>query len=201
MCWFNSLIFVNLHKYKISLLLLGTGDILIAKPFLQDGFFKRSVIYLCEHNEDESLGFILNRNQELVLKDIFPHLKNATFPLFEGGPVSSNQLFYIHTIGKQLKDAIHIKDDVYWGGNFFELSDLIENNKIGIHQIRFFIGYSGWGDKQLEEELTADSWYTASASYKNLLQTPPADLWAQELTKINPSNKVFSDFSFDPSMN
>jgi len=181
--------------------LLSAGDILIAKPFLQDGFFKRSVIYMCEHNDEGSLGFILNRHQGLLLKDIFPHLKNGNFPIFEGGPVSSNQLFYVHSLGKQLTDAIHIKDEIYWGGNFFELSELIENEKVTLNQIQFFVGYSGWDKAQLYNELKSDSWVITHTPYNKLKQIPTQELWGAELTKINPSFKVFSDYNYDPSMN
>ena len=58
--------------------MIKAGDILIAKPFLQDGHFKRSVIYLCEHNNEGSLGFITNKSHGMILRDIFPHLKTVT---------------------------------------------------------------------------------------------------------------------------
>ena len=86
--------------------MVKAGDILIAKPFLQDGHIKRSVIYMGEHSEEGSLGFILNKPHGLLLRDIFPHLKNGNFPLFDGGPVSPNQLFYTHTVGANLTDSV-----------------------------------------------------------------------------------------------
>ncbi len=106
-------------------------------------YFYRSVIYLCEHNKEGSLGFVINKPTGLLLNDIFPHLKNAHFPIFEGGPVSTNQLFYTHTLGSQLVDSIRVTEDVYWGGNFMALSSMIEKHQIQAHQIRFYIGYSG----------------------------------------------------------
>jgi putative transcriptional regulator len=181
--------------------LIKAGDILIAKPFLQDGHFKRSVIYLCEHNKEGSLGFIINKSHGLLLRDIFPHLKNANFPLYEGGPVSPNQLFYTHTLGSKLSDSHHIIDDVYWGGNFFELSQLIEQGEVSSEQIRFYIGYSGWDEDQLDEELKNDMWFSGNTNYNELIQTSFSELWGEELIKINPGYKAFSDFSFDPSLN
>lgn len=181
--------------------MIKAGDILIAKPFLQDGYFKRAVVYMCEHNDKGSLGFIVNKQQGLLLSDIFPHLKNGNFPLFEGGPVSPNQLFYTHTYGPKLTDCIEIAKGVYWGGNFFELSDLIENGKITPDQIRFYVGYSGWNPGQLEEEVEGESWFSGKANYVDLMKVLPEELWGVELTKINPGFKAFSDFSFDPSLN
>jgi putative transcriptional regulator len=181
--------------------LIKAGDILIAKPFLQDGHFKRSVIYMCEHNSEGSLGFMINKSHGMLLRDIFPHLKNGHFPLFEGGPVSPNQLFYTHTLGLKLSDSQHIIDDVYWGGNFFELSKLIEQGEVNSNQIRFYIGYSGWSESQLDQEIESDMWFTKTANYKDLVAPASQELWGGELIKINPGYKAFTDFSFDPSLN
>lgn len=136
-----------------------------------------------------------------MLRDIFPHLKNGNFPLFEGGPVSPNQLFYTHTLADKLNDSQHVIDDVFWGGNFMELCQLIEHNEVSSEQIRFYIGYSGWGDGQLDGELERDMWFTKKSNYTDLTQINPDDLWGNELIKINPGYKVFSDYSFDPSLN
>lgn len=181
--------------------MVKAGDILIAKPFLQDGHFKRSVIYMGEHNEQGSLGFILNKPHGLLLRDIFPHLKNGNFPLFDGGPVSPNQLFYTHTIGSRLPDSIEISDGVYWGGNFFELSHMIEHGSVTPGEVRFYIGYSGWGEGQLGQELGLGSWLTHTTAYPELVNTSPVDLWGSELMKINPAYRAFADYAFDPSLN
>jgi len=181
--------------------LINTGDILIAKPFLQDGHFKRSVLYLCEHNSEGSLGFVINKSHGLLLRDIFPHLKNGNFPLFDGGPVSPNQLFYTHTLGSKLSDSQHVTDNVYWGGNFFQLSEMIEKGEVTSNEIRFYIGYSGWGAEQLTAEIDNDMWFIKPADYHKLMQINPDDLWGEELVKINPGYKAFTDFSFDPSLN
>jgi putative transcriptional regulator len=181
--------------------LVKPGDILIAKPFFLDGYFKRSVIYLSEHNSEGSMGFVINKPQGLLLKDIFPHLKYGNFPLFEGGPVSPNQLFYTHTLGQKLSDSLEISKGVYWGGNFFELSYFIEHGKISANQIRFYIGYSGWDKDQLSQEMKNESWLTHKGDYDALMKTHPKDMWGTELSKINPGYKAFSDFSFDPSLN
>ncbi len=177
------------------------GEILIAKPFLQDDYFKRTIIYTVEHNSTGSLGFVLNKPHGLWLKDIFPHLKNGNFPLFEGGPVSPNQLFYTHTIGLKLSDSIKIAEGVFWGGNFFELSQMIENNELNPNEIRFYIGYSGWSAGQIDVEMEKEMWFIRPANYKELLKSNSEQMWATELNKINPGFKAFSDFSFDPSLN
>ena len=181
--------------------MVKAGDILIAKPFLQDGRFKRSVIFMGEHSEEGSLGFILNKPHGLLLRDIFPHLKNGNFPLFDGGPVSPNQLFYTHTLGEQLNDSLEIGKGVYWGGNFFDLSQMIEQGQVSPEEVRFYIGYSGWGKGQLSAELESGSWLTNITAYRDLIHTSPTELWGAELVKLNPGYRAFADYSFDPSLN
>lgn len=181
--------------------MIKPGEILIAKPFLQDDYFKRSVIFTVEHNSTGSLGFVFNKPHGLLLKDIFPHLKNGNFPLFEGGPVSENQLFYTHTIGQKLTDSIEISNGVFWGGNFFELSKMIENNELKSNEIKFYIGYSGWSAGQIDVEMEKEMWLIQQANYNELISMPPNKMWGNELDKINSGFKAFSDYPFDPSLN
>lgn len=181
--------------------MIKVGDILLAKPYSQDVYFKRSVIYLCEHNKHGSLGFMINKSNGLLLKDIFPHLKNAHFPLFEGGPVSPNQLFYTHTLGEKLKGSHHIIDNVYWGGNFMQLTEMIENKEVFLNQIRFYIGYTGWSIHQLNDEIDSERWLINNANYDNLAKTNPFELWGNEILKLDPRFKVFTDYAFEPSLN
>lgn len=181
--------------------MIEQGNILIAKPYLQCTYFKRTVIYLCEHNAQGSLGFVMNKPHGILLKDVFPHLKNGHFPLFEGGPVATQELFYIHKLGLKLTDSIKVTKGVYMGGNFEELCRLIEQKKINNTQIRFFVGCSSWDKNQLEKEVTRDDWFAKPVDYDKLTEAIPDEMWGDELVKINPSYKAFSDFSFDPSLN
>lgn len=177
------------------------GNILIAQPFLQDGYFKRSVIYLCEQNGDGVIGFVLNRPQGMLLRDVIPHIKNGNFPVFEGGPVSVNQLYYIHTIGEKLNDSVHITGGVYWGGNFFELAHMIEHGQVSPQEVRFFVGCSSWGLEQLTDELADNAWFMKQTDYSDLVAVKPSELWGSELAKLNPGYRAFSDFAHDPSLN
>lgn len=181
--------------------MIKQGNILIAKPYLQCSYFKRSIIYLCEHSSHGSLGFVLNKPQGIYLKDIFPHLKQGHFPLFEGGPVAQQELFFIHTLGLKLSDSVEITKGIYMGGDFTELCRLIEQKKISNKQVRFFVGCSSWNPNQLEQEVTREDWFVQTANYDTLVETLPDEMWGDELIKINPSFKAFTDFSFDPSLN
>lgn len=174
---------------------------LIAHPMLSDGYFKRSVVYVTEDGEEGSLGFVLNFKTELLLRDIFPHIKNGNFPIYEGGPVSKDQLYYIHCLGHDLSESIKIEDNLYWGGNFFELTHMIDHGKVKSHEIRFFVGYSGWTPGQLRDEITQKAWFATEPETHQVLSGKADTMWGEELAKIKESYKVFSNIGFDPDLN
>lgn len=177
------------------------GNILIAHPLMQDGFFNRSVIYMTNHNAEESLGFVLNYKTQYKLRDVKPEIKNGNFPIYEGGPVAKNQLFYIHRLGNNLTDAIKIKDDIYFGGDFNELLHLIEHGKVKSYDVRFFVGYSGWGEGQLENEIKNNHWLINKNVSSEFFGNEPEDLWGLQLTEVKNSYSIFADFGNNPSMN
>lgn len=177
------------------------GDFLIAHPMLQDGYFKRAVIYLTEDNDDGSLGFVLNFKTEYLLRDLFPQIKNGNFPIFEGGPVSKDQLYYVHNLGKNLSESIQIKNDLWWGGDFFELAHMIDYGKVKSHNVKFFMGYSGWTAGQLKDELIQKAWFSNEGEAALVLQGDHKTMWGDELEKIKESYKVFSNIGFDPNLN
>jgi putative transcriptional regulator len=177
------------------------GSILVAHPLLHDGFFNRSVVYMTNHNSVESLGFVLNFKTEFKLSDVKPEIKNGHFPIYEGGPVGKDQLFYIHKLGNNLTDSVKIKDDIYFGGNFNELMKLIEQGKVKSYDIRFFAGYSGWADGQLENEIKHDHWLINKKVDSSFFGNEPEDLWGLQLTEIKNTYSIFADFGDTPSVN
>ncbi|MEI6020252.1 MAG: YqgE/AlgH family protein [Bacteroidota bacterium] len=177
------------------------GKLLIAHPLLSDAFFNRSVIYLTNHNQEGSVGFCINVKTQFCLRDVRPQIKNGNLPIFEGGPVAKNQLFFMHTLGKQISDSVHISKNIYVGGNFDELMHGIEHNSILPHQLRLFAGYSCWGEHQLEDEIANQHWLLNSLKNNGLFLQNPDDLWSHQLAEIKSSYKVFADFANTPSLN
>ena len=177
------------------------GQLLIAHPLLNDGFFNRAVIYMTNHNNEGSFGFSLNFKTEYKLRDLRPQVKNGNFPIFEGGPVAKDQLFFLHTLGKDISESFHVKDNIYFGGDFNDMLHLIEHGKVKQDQVRFFVGYSGWGAEQLEKEIKSNNWLINEHGSDDLLVINYADLWKQKLEEINRNYGIFAEIGFDPSMN
>lgn len=128
------------------------GDLLLSEPFLLDDHFTRSVIYLCEHNEDGSFGFILNNTLDLHLHEFADGFPDVNVTVGFGGPVDQNQLFFLHSI-PNLDNCIAIAPGIFMGGNYTTVLEMLQEEKITLQNIRFFIGYTGWAPEQLQQEL------------------------------------------------
>ena len=88
----------NIFKITHNDVLPAQGSILISEPFLQDAYFQRSVVLLVEHTQEGSMGFVLNKKTELSVNTFFADLQGfPEMPIYLGGPVSANRLFFIHS--------------------------------------------------------------------------------------------------------
>lgn len=177
------------------------GQLLIAHPLLNDGFFNRSVIYLTNHSDEGAIGFSLNFKTQFMLRDVRPQVKNGNFPIYEGGPVAKNQLFFLHTLGHDLPDSFEVSKNIYVGGDFNELLHMIEHGKVKSYQVKFFAGYSGWGENQLETEIQNRHWLLNTPRDTGFFGNEAEDLWGLQLSEVKDSYSIFANFGFDPSMN
>ena len=177
------------------------GRILIAEPFMEDPYFKRSVVLLTEYNVDGAFGFMLNKPLDITVNDIMINFPKFNAPVFMGGPVQPDNLFYIHSQGEIIEGSQHIIDNLYWAGNFEQLKQLITDQKIFPNEIKFFIGYSGWDYTQLKNEIEDDSWIIATSDSKSLIESNQNGLWQSTLKKMGSEYAVLSNFPEDPSLN
>ena len=92
------------------------GDLLISEPFLADPNFERTVIFLCEHNEEGSFGFILNKRSLLRLDEVLEDLPEAEVDLYVGGPVQQNSLHFLHQASSVIDGGVEIVPGISWGG-------------------------------------------------------------------------------------
>ena len=111
---------------------------LISEPTLADSYFKRSVIVLTEHGENGSVGFILNKKTEMKLSQAIEEFSEFDFPIYFGGPVKRDNLFFIHTLGSLVPESHEIYEGLFWGGNFEELKKLILSGKVKKEQVKSF---------------------------------------------------------------
>lgn len=176
------------------------GKFLISEPFLGDPNFERSVVLLCEHNEQGSFGLVLNQKSNLSLGDVMEGIY-GDFQLYVGGPVEQNTLHYIHRLGDQIPESIPLGNGIYWSGDFEEIKTLMNIGKIPENDIRFFLGYSGWGERQLTDEMKRNSWIVSNADAEFIFDTPNEQFWRAVLKRMGGEYKVLSNYPTDPRLN
>lgn len=192
--------FQDLFKIKRNRKKVEIGNILIAEPFLEGKYFSRSVIFMVEHDEKGSIGFVLNKPMTYTTSDLVTELAGIHFPVYIGGPVEQDQLYYLHK-HPELEDALHIANGIYWGGDFSELTRMLKEGKILPEEIRFFAGYSGWEAKQLERELEENTWMVGDITNEQFFDLPNENIWELSMSELGGRYRIWANFPKDPIMN
>ena len=160
---------------------LKAGKLLLASANLLESNFKRTVMIMCEHNENGSMGFILNRPMEFKVCEAIAGFEEIEEVLHMGGPVQVDSVHFLHSRGDLIDGSVQILPGVFWGGDKTELSFLLNTGVIRPSEIRFFLGYAGWTAGQLQEEFEEGSWYTAEASPGIIFSDAYERMWSRSV--------------------
>ena len=179
----------------------AAGILLISDPFLKDPNFMRTVVFLCEHQAQGSFGFVLNRKYENTIDEIVPELEGHKLPVYYGGPVQTDTLHFLHQYPQEIPGSVEVIKGVHWVGDFDMVMQKIKKNEIDVNKIRFFIGYSGWGEGQLSEELTGKSWLTVKAIRKLVFHKKYDEIWKDALKQLGGDYEMMINFPIDPQLN
>jgi putative transcriptional regulator len=177
------------------------GILLIADPFLKDPNFMRTVVFLCEHQQQGTFGFVLNKQFQQTLDELITDLEGFPIPVYYGGPVQLDTVHFLHQYPDDIPDSVKVSDDIYWGGNFETLTALIKADSIDLSKVKFFIGYSGWGDGQLSTEMEEKSWLTVSATRKLVFNTDHDEVWKGSLKHLGGEYELLVNYPIDPQLN
>ncbi|MCL7754428.1 YqgE/AlgH family protein [Polaribacter sp. Z022] len=177
------------------------GKLLIAEPaILNDSSFNRAIILLTEHTPNNSVGFILNRPLEYTINDLLPDI-NCNFPVYQGGPVEQDNLYFVHKIPELLPESVEVANGIYWGGNFESLKELLNTEVLNSSDIRFFLGYSGWGKEQLNNEMNQNSWFVGENDFENIFSMDYESLWKNKLLQKGGNYKLWANAPSDFNLN
>jgi putative transcriptional regulator len=177
------------------------GRLLISEPFLQDANFHRTVILLTEHNEQSSVGFILNRALPLELKEVLELPASQEITLHLGGPVQHNTLHYIHRDEHIAASSRKIGNGLYWGGDFEYISQKIESGTLDESLYRFYLGYSGWTAGQLENELAENTWIVGACTPDMIFGMDEETMWQHILNDMGGVFSMLSKYPESPQLN
>ncbi len=178
----------------------ATGTLLIAHPSIKDPNFRRSVVLLCEHNDEGTYGLVLNRPTPFQLNEVVEE-STIESPLFLGGPVQPNTLHILHRIGGQVEGSKAVRDHTYWGGKLDEITKLLDEKAAKLYDVRFYVGYSGWGEGQLDAEIDKGGWIIATADDTIIFDTDPVEMWRIVMRRMGGEYALISTYPDDPTLN
>jgi putative transcriptional regulator len=177
------------------------GRLLVAEPaILNDSSFNKAIVLLTEHTADNSVGFILNKPLAYSVNDLLPAI-NCAFKIYQGGPVEQDNLYFLHRVPQLLNKSISVSKGIYWGGDFNQLTKLLNENSLDASDIRFFLGYSGWDREQLDAELKEKSWFVAENDFENILSNNEKNLWKNKMLQKGGTYKLWANAPDDFNLN
>lgn len=191
---------INLFDIKFKQIPPKAGRVLIAQPSLTDPFFKRTVIYLIEHDPNGSMGFIVNRKLNISLSDILPDFPDVDVNVSVGGPVSPETINFLHTFGDKIPNTYPLGNGIFMNGDIEALKSLALSGQVNAKNLRIFIGYSGWGPKQLENEIKEDSWVVANFPQLDVMKGI-YDNWFFAVQQLGEKFKVWTIYPENPTLN
>jgi putative transcriptional regulator len=177
------------------------GRVLISEPFLTDNYFKRSIVLITEHSDEGTVGFVLNKPVNLKINEIVSDFPQTDAIVSLGGPVQTNTLHYLHTLGDIIPNSVRIFENIYWAGDFEIVKRLLESGNILCDNIRFFLGYSGWSAHQLDNELAEDAWIVSELSPEEIMSPMNRHFWNKTLTRMGKKYQMWANFPENPQMN
>jgi len=134
------------------------GTFIKSTPLLNDTYFEGTVIYITEYDNEGAVGFVVNSPFERKLNELVEFKHIIPFALYEGGPVDTEHLFFIHRTPGLITGGTLIANNVYVSGDFAQAVKLINSFTITAKDIKLFIGYCGWNGTELDEEIAEGSW-------------------------------------------
>ena len=194
---------MTIFQIESNKVLPKQGSFLISAPYLKDYHFSRSVVLLVEHGEEGSMGIVLNKHFHylLTLNDLVPELEfTPRIPVFKGGPVSRETLFYLHRL-KDLKGALPLGNGLYLNGDFEQMKRYILEGNPTQGVVRFFSGYAGWQGEQLLQEIEENSWMVSNRLSMDLLHPMQKDLWKNSLTELGGKYALWARYPKYPTLN
>lgn len=179
----------------------ANGILLISDPFLKDPNFMRTVVLLCEHNEEGTFGLVLNRRFHQKLGELVTELEDIDIPVYYGGPVQMDTLHFIHQLPEEIPGSKEISKGIYWGGDFDIVTILLKRGVLDESNIRFYIGYSGWSEGQLDDEMKEKSWLTLKGNHKLVFHKDENAIWKDALKEMGGDYRQLVNYPIDPQLN
>ena len=192
----------DIFKIETNHVVPSRGKVLISEPFLCDQTFGRSVVLLVDHGEDGTMGLVLNKPIPLFLNEVLQGFScPENIPIYKGGPLSTDTLFYLHTF-EQISGSLPISKGLYLNGDFDAIKAYLMQGNPVKGKIRFFLGYSGWEHEQLSREIEENTWLVGKMNIDSMLdEKSSSNLWKNALGNLGSKYEMWSRFPQIPTLN
>ena len=180
------------------------GSLLVASPRLREPYFRNGVVLLLERDEKMGyLGLTVNLRTKLTLSDLMRmELPAGSLPVFSGGPVDETRLFMIHTLGEDVGAIKELLPGIYVGGELEQLASFLKTEETSERSIRFYLGYSGWSEGQLEEEIDEGYWGVRPPEASGMIfDGDGKDFWRKAVRMLGENYKSWLLMPDDPRDN
>ncbi len=179
------------------------GKILVASPeLLLDEIFSKTVILITDRHDEGTVGFVLNKPLAFHVSEVSENLKNLDYQLWEGGPVATENLYFLHNLPGIFDENLPVTGDIFWSGDFERLEQLShENPGILNGRAKFFLGYSGWSPGQLEREIQDGAWLVIDRPDFDIFNLNPRHIWAELIHRHKPQWDLWRNAPSDPGLN
>ena len=177
------------------------GQLLVAGPTLLDPNFHRTVVLVCEHDDEGAMGLVLNRPSPILAQQAIPELTDALGTddcLWLGGPVQTTSVVVLADfVDDGEEEAMEVAGQI---GLVLPGSDL-DAVAATVHRARAFLGYAGWGEGQLDGEVERDDWIVTDFDPGDAFTESPDALWKRVLNRKGGAYAFLSTMPPDPSLN
>ncbi len=176
---------MDIHRFIVVHFAMNSlkNHLLISMPHLQDPYFSRSVVFLCEHNKDGAMGVIINKPfEDPELKSLFTgffeekqNILEIVPKVYFGGPVMVERGIVLHAGDYRSDGTVTISEEFSMTSSKTILQDISKDE--GPNQYRLVLGHAGWSSGQLEREIENGDWLLQETTPKFLFETPDKNLW------------------------
>ncbi len=177
------------------------GRILLSEPFSNDYYFSRAALLLIDFDDTGCFGVVLNKPLKINASEAISDFPECDIPVSLGGPVETNRVFFLHTLGNVIPGSLEIKPGLFWGGDFNRLRELASDGIANSHNARIFVGYSGWGKNQLDDEIEKNTWAVIDFEPKDIFDTPMSILWKKLIKNLGKDYYFWQFLPTNPSLN
>ena len=158
---------------------IATGSLLLAQPVWPEEIYEHSAILILDHSLKGTTGVMLNKMSNLNVAVALPEL-DISNTLYFGGPADITTICYLHS-NADVPGAVFVRPNLFWGGDYNFMKDLINERRFSLNQIKFFAGVVRWSSGQLEYEINSNKWWLSDINDHEVFDISEKDLWTFKL--------------------